>query len=289
MSGFGTARGTCPHCNATYGTNITDPENPNVTCQNCGKSFSIELVSDSPPDFGDGMRIAWPQICMGCGTQESLTTIDEPFDRKSAISSMTLGTRTTTTIGSFSGTARIALCPDCKKEGDRDISSQRLPGLVAAFASSVVLAIFWLPYGGVTTLYGLLAGLWIPVIFLGLGPLRSTSLLDSFGRINVQYGSGNIGFSFKNALYHSAFNAMNPQFPSWTWEQGGPQGYSDTKVGANINAGFRILSCLLCPAFLFGLVLVSVAGFLGVGMSLIIPLIVGIGIWVPFQFMGKNK
>lgn len=290
MSEFRTARATCPHCNATYGYNITDPENLNVACQNCGRSFVIELVPDSPPELGDDeMRIAWPQVCMGCGTQESLTTIDEPFNRKGAISSITLGTRTTTRISSFTGTARISLCPNCKEEGDRDIRSQRLPGMVAAIASTLVLAILWLPYGGISTLYGILAGLWIPVIFLILGPLRSTSLLDSFGRINVQYGTGNIGFSFRNALYHSAFNVMNPQLPSWTWEQGRPEGYSDTKVGVNVNAGFRIVSCLLCPAFLFGLVLVSVAGFLGVGLSVGLPLIVGIGVMVPFQLMRGNK
>ncbi|MFW9838793.1 MAG: hypothetical protein ACFFE7_14855, partial [Candidatus Thorarchaeota archaeon] len=252
------------------------------------RSLEVELVPTSHQGFaGDGMNVAWPKVCMGCGMQENLTTIDEPFNRKMAISSTKLGMQTTTRISSFSGVARISLCPNCKKEGDRDVTLQRLPGTIAVLASFLVLVFLWLPYGGITMLYGILSGLWIPVIFLGLGPLRSTSLLDSFGRINIQYRTGNIGFSFRNALYHSAFSGMNSHLQSWTWEQDTPQGYSDTKVGVNVDAGFRIISILMCPAFLFGLVLVSVAGFVGVGMSMGIPLIIGLVIMVLLQLMGK--
>lgn len=286
----------CPNCRAIYRYQI-DLSNPSqtVSCQNCGHSISVDMEEvgaeaeakerasrqweASMPYFIPGFthgagqsRIAWPRLCMGCGTQDNLTEIEEPLERGAVIGSESFGMLTRRTIRTFRGTAHVCLCRSCKDSGARSASIRQRSASYAAVASTIVLFLFWLPRGPMIDMLAFVSALWIPLIFISMGPAKRLSFIDTYGTLAITQKSGEVGFLFRNKSYQSAFTPANPLLPSLQdgepiWATRDPSGY-------------RVRSCAkadLGCTFLCGvLMLGTFVGYAYYGISLLLPLGAGI-------------
>lgn len=203
--------------------------------------MSIEIDNSSKGE--DATQIAWPKICMGCGSQIDLVERNEPLKRAAAISATTKyrGGRkfTEMTFQKVGSRAYVFLCPTCKADALKSAKTRRLSGSVAVITSVVLLIVVVIPEAlriasfspfppsppipFLTVFPFLIAlsfayGLWIPLLFLSLGPAKPMRLFDVNGRLGIQSGSGRAGFSFKNGIYGSAFSSANPDIQTWSWE-----------------------------------------------------------------------
>jgi len=316
---------TCPHCNATYQYDVQRVDlTGGVTCQNCGKAFVLEIrPSETRPlkkelsqDFlGQARRppvssqpamerrrneseIAWPMLCLGCGSQTDLITIDEPFTRTSLTNVTDLGMVKQLHTKTYSGTAKLSLCPRCKANAARLSYTRVASGNLAALTSFVILVLFWLPYGPASIFMAIVAGLWIPLLFLWFGPLRPRRFFDAFGKIGIQSLTGGIGFSFKNMDYYLAFSQANPHLRSWHWGTSMPPDYAVTKESTRFGFEYCI-SCNLFCTFIFGLFLMGMVGrwsaegnkygLIYVVASLLVALGVGAAIMLPSEVRWRRN
>jgi DNA-directed RNA polymerase subunit RPC12/RpoP len=57
----------CPHCGATVYVTEADLEEKEAFCEECGKSFSIELVEDDEADDDEDETVEYEITCPSCG------------------------------------------------------------------------------------------------------------------------------------------------------------------------------------------------------------------------------